>query len=336
MKYKYYLNNKNQLVIKHREQKTAIPVRGSFSVDKNNQLIYWLNEPENWRRQYKLPPKISFIGNWRLNSNYDLELSLDEAKEEYKGGSLVLKGEIISTDRDALAFQIITQDKQGASHIQILKLNGRWKADEFNRINFLLKKKAAPDILIFAGNWEINRNQQITYNYEKTKLKTKTKTSHTLTFEGFWQISSANRIVYILTHSNVSRFDFRVQIESPNLYPQEGLIKYRLGMGLRKIKPSATRLICLYGAWKFSRKAGLIFQMDYGNGELKNIEFGANLFLHKKDEVVLSLANKKHGSLDFTITFTRRFLKQHDAEVFLRLKDTQQEKGIQVGLRLPF
>src|SRR3989338_5017485 len=111
MKYRYSVNNNNQLLIKPSKAKVAIPVRGRFSVDKSNQLIYWLNEPASWRRLYNLPAKVSFIGNWQLNSNYDLELNLDETKSQYKGDRLILKGEIISTDRDTLAFEIITYEK---------------------------------------------------------------------------------------------------------------------------------------------------------------------------------------------------------------------------------
>ena len=86
MKYRYSVDNKNKLLIRPPKQKVAIPVRGRFSIDKNNRLIYWLNEPAAWRRLYNLPAQVSFIGNWKLNSNYDLELELDETKSQYKGG----------------------------------------------------------------------------------------------------------------------------------------------------------------------------------------------------------------------------------------------------------
>lgn len=333
-KNRYIIDEKNRLIVKNKGR--DLLANGRFSIDRNNQLIYWLNEPAGWRREHNFPTKISFIGNWQLTPNYDLKLNLKQTKEQHKGDSLVLKGEIISTDSDTLAFQIKSQDKQGLSHIQLLKLAGCWQADEFNRINFAVDKKSAPDILEFEGSWQINQNQQIIYRYDKTDLKTKTKTSCALIFEGFWQVNSANRLVYILTHSARSHFDFRVQIESPNIYPQEGVIKYRIGMGLRKTRLYKSRVICLYGAWKFSRKAGLTFQLDYGEGKFKDIEFGANVYLNKKDEVALSLTNKNKEPVGFAIVFTHRFLKQRDAEIFLRLKHLQKERGVEAGLRLPF
>lgn len=354
MKYRYSVNNNNQLVIKPSKAKVAIPVRGRLSVDKNNQLIYWLNEPTGWRRKYNLPAKVSFIGNWKLNSNYDLELNLDETKSQYKGDRLILKGEIISTDRDTLAFEIITHEKglsptqlnrsstkgtvPAFSHIQLLKLTGSWQADEFNRIIFRIKKKVAPDVITLEGAWQLNKNQQLTYIYEKTGLKTKTRASRILTFAGFWEINSSNSLAYILSRSTESDFDFRVQLESPNLYPKEGLIKYRIGIGLLKDKSSHTRIISLYGSWKFSRKAGLVFQMDYGKGGFKEIEFGTNFYLNKKDEIVFLLTNKKNEPLGFSISFTHRFLKKHDAETFLRLKNVlnKRETAVEAGVRIPF
>ena len=338
MKYKYSLNNKNQLLIKSAKHKALIPSRGAFSVDKNNRLIYRLNEPESWRRKYNLPAKIGFSGKWKLNSNYDLELALDETKSQSRGDRLILKGEIISCDRDTLAFEVIGQDRQGLIHAQILKLTGSWQADEFNRIIFTIKKKSEPDVITLEGAWQINKNQQITYAYEKTFLKRKTRISRALTFEGFWGISRSGRLTYILSRSSQSYFDFRVQIESPNLYPREGVIKYRIGIGLMKDRPSRARLIRVYGNWKFSRKAGLVFQMGYGKGRFKGIEFGTNFYLHKKDEIIFLLTNKKNKPLGFSISFTHRFLKNSDAETFLRLKDIlhRKESAIEAGVRIPF
>lgn len=333
-KNRYTVDNFNHLVIKQKHKRLIAD--GRFLIDKDNRLIYWLNEPSPWRRQYDLPDKISFKGNWRLNPNYDLELNLVETKEQFEGDRLVLKGEIISADRDTMVLEIKSLDNQGLLHIQILKLAGSWQADEYNRISFVVKKKTLPDILTLEGIWQINQNQQIIHTYEKTDLKTKTKTSNTLTFEGFWQINSTNRLTYILSRSSESRFDFRVQIESPNLYPKEGVMKYRLGIGLREEKLPHTKIISLYGTWKFSRKAGLSFEMDYGQGKIQSIDFGTNIHLTKTDEVVFSLANKRKEPLGIYITFTHRFLKQHDAETFLRLKKLQKESGIEAGVRIPF
>lgn len=338
MKYKYSVNSKNQLLIKPPGYRAGIPVNGRLSVNKENKLIYRLNEPQSWRKKYNVPAQISFTGNWKLNSNYDLELNLDETKSQFQGDRLILKGEIISCDSDTLSFEIIGQDRQGLIHAQILKLTGSWRTDDFNRIIFMIEKKATPDVITLEGAWQINKNQQLAYTYEKTLLKRKTRVYRTLIFEGFWQINSSSRLTYIILYSSKSRFDFRVQIESPNLYPQEGAIKYRIGIGLKETKPYRMKIISLYGSWKFSRKAGLNFQVDYGNGRFKEIEFGANFYLTKKNAITLFLANKREEPLGLNITFTHSFLGQHDAQAFLGLKNflEREETAIQAGVRIPF
>lgn len=335
IKYRYIIDSQNRLVIKR--NKKSLLTNGRFRIDKDNRLIYWLNEPKNWKRKYDLPSKIIFTGNWELNPNYDLQVNLDETKDQYKDAHLIFKGEIISTDRDTLVFEVISQNKRGLSHLQLLKLSGFWQADEFNRIYFSAKRKIGlPDFLTLEGNWQINDQQQIIYKYEKINLKTKTKISQVLLFECFWQINNRSRLTYILLQSSESRFDFRVQIEAPNLYPQKGVIKYRLGIGMREQKFSLMKIICLYGIWKFSRKAGLIFQMDYGRKAVRNIEFGTNIYLTKRDAITFSLTNKRKEPLGFNMTFTHRFLKKLDAKTFLRLKASGGKAFVETGAQVPF
>jgi hypothetical protein len=338
MKNKYSLNSKNQLLIKPPKQKKPITARGRFGVDKNNELVYWLNEPSAWRRLYNLPAKISFKGNWKLNSNYDLELGLQESKNQHRDERLVFKGEVISTDRDTLVFEMISRDSRGESHIQLLKLSGSWQADGFNRIIFSVKKKSSPDIITLEGAWQINKNQQVTYAYEKAELKRKTRISRVLAFEGFWEINDSNKLSYILSHSEKSRFDFRVQIGSRNLYPAEGVIKYLIGIGVKENKAPWIKIICLYGKWKLGRRAGLVFSMEYAKGEVRDIEFGASVYLNKRNELVFSLADKKGEPFGLNIIFNHKFLQKLDAQAFLKIKDifNNNEAAVEAGVNIPF
>lgn len=316
--------------------KEPLLANGKFDIDKDNRLIYWLNEPASWRKEYSLPGKIIFKGNWQLDKNYDLELVLDKTEKQFQNDILVIKGNIISTDRDILAFETKTYDQNGLLHIQILKLSVIWLADETNCLSFIVKKRS-PDILTLEGDWQMNENQRITYTYEKTDLKTKSKISNTLTFQGFWQLGSANKLTYIFKHSSDSKFDFRAQIETPTIYPQKGVIKYRLGVGMREESPTKEKLISLYGAWKFSRRLGLVFQMDYGEGEVKQIEFSADISVNQRNEIIFSLKDRNGESLGLNITFTHRFLNKLDAETFLRVKEIlKRESAIEAGVRIPF
>ena len=333
MKNRYSINNSNQLIIRPPKSKVALPVNGSFSIDDDNRLRYWLNETSVWRKQYALPPRILFKGAWNLDANHDLTLILDKNKNQFQGDILIIKGNIILGDTDILAFQVKSYDRDGLLHIRILKLNITLLADESNRLCFMVKK-LQPDILTLEGSWQLNDNQQIVYEYQRSDLETKVKISNTLIFRGFWQITSVNKLTYILKHSSNSRFDFRAQIETPTIYPQKGVIKYRLGIGIRENK-STEKIVSLYGAWKFSRNLGLVFEMDYNRQGLESIEFAADVTF-QENVVSFGLKNEEGEPLGIILTFTHKFLKGLDARAFLRLKALEEESAVEVGLRIPF
>ncbi len=332
MKYRYSLDENNCPVIKSAKLKSALYPKGTFSTDKDNRLFYWLNEPAAWKKQYNLANKLIFEGNWRLNENYDLELHLEKGGTK---GILRLAGNIISADKDALIFEIASSDK-GSSHIRLLKLSGFWQADETNRISFVVEKKVSPDTLLLKGAWQINRNQQIEYAYQKTDLKTKARVLSTLTFSGFWQISSHNQLTYIISQSTNSKFDFRVQLETPNVYPKKGVIKYRIGIGLKEIIPENLKVISLYGAWKFSRALGLTFEMEYAKGEFHSLEFGAEVNFSKNNQAVFKLKSKDGKDLGIEVIFTHKFLNKFGAELFLKLRKLKAENAVEAGVRIPF
>lgn len=334
-KKRYKVNSSNSLVLKDKEQSCIL--NGNFSTNKNNKLIYLLNEPVAWRRKYSLPGRLKFEGHWRLNRNYDLVLDITETKKAGIRDELVLRGNIIAVEAKGLVFEIKSKDVNGNTRFGILKLNGFWQADEYNRLCFLAtKKNGSPDEIAFTASWQLNKNQQITYSYEKTDLSTKERRIHNLTFEGFWQINEANRLKYILSGSSKSAFDFRAQIESPNLYPQEGKIKYRLGIGYGRHNTKDGNIITLYGDWKFSRKGTLGFEMDYGRLGLHSIEFNLEHRLSDRDAITLGLSNSRDDPLGIAITFTRRLFQSLNQEVYLKLKGKAKEASAEVGFRTPF
>lgn len=331
MRKKYSIDSNNRLIISGAKERVV--AGGYFSTDQTNRLIYRLNEAKSWRRQYSLPPKIVFKGVWSLDANYDLTLILDKHKNQFQEDILTIKGNIISADSDMLSFEIKSYDRGGLLHIQILRLHITLFADQSNRLCFMIKK-LRPDILTLEGSWQVNKHQQIIYEYQRTDLKTKSRVFNTLIFRGFWQVNSVNKLTYILKYSSGSRFDFRAQIETPTIYSQKGVIKYRLGIGISEIK-SAEKIISLYGVWKFSRNLGLVFEMDYDKQGLECIEFSADVSF-QKDTVSFSLKNKDAEPLGMTLTFTHKFLKGTDARAFLRLKALGEELGIEAGLKVPF
>jgi len=330
----YRIDKNNRLVI--RKKGKALPVNGNFSVDSKNRLVYCLNEISAWRRKYHLPGKIVFYGTWKLNANYDLELELQQGRVKTEQEPLVIKAEIISAQADKLVFEVKSVDNNGLLKLRVIQLTGVWQADNLNQLSFAVGKTVNPDTLTLKGAWQLNKNQQITYTYQRTELKTKSKSSSVITFSGFWQIAVKDRLSYILSTGTKSRFDFKVQFETPTVYPQKGVIKYRIGVGLKERRPDKERVFSLYGTWKINRRIGLIFEIEYAHGEIYAMEFAAEVRLYQNNQVTFALKNKRGEDLGITIVFTHKLLKQLDAELFLRLKYSQKEQGIGLGLRLPF
>ncbi len=331
---KYLIDKNNRLLLK--KEGEAVPLNGSFSLDEKNRLIYWLNEPLVWRRKYHLPGKIVFCGNWKLNTNHDLELEIQQARLKARQEPLVLKAKIISAETDKLVFEIKSTDRDGLLNFRILQLTGVWQADDLNQLSFAVTKKDNSNILALEGAWQINKNQQITYTYQRTDLKTKSKSSSVITFSGFWQVRRKNRLAYILSGGSGSVFDFRVQLETPNVYPQKGVLKYRLGIGARKRLVSPKKIIFLYGTWKIGRDIGLLFEMEYAQTKFYAMEFGAEVRFRGNNQIAFNLKSRAGEDLGISIVFTHRFLKQLDTELFLRLKYSRQEQGADMGLRFPF
>ena len=331
---RYSVDNSNRLVI-NRANVKIVP-DGRFTISVDNGLIYWLNEPQAWRRKYGLTQEIKFEGNWKLDDNYDLVLDLSQNNRKSAGEKIILKGEILSTDRDTLAFEIKSQDKFGGNEFRILKLSGSWTSDKENSLIFLADKEENPDILKLRAGWKLNKDQQIIYTYEKTNLKTKVKDIRVLTFSGSWEISQNNVLTYFFSAGSRSRFDFRAQIETPTIYPQAGKIKYRLGAGIKNDNSEQGKIITLYGAWKFNRKLGLVFEIEYGKGNVQVLEFGADINIAPKDKIILSLVSRERKPLGIKVSFSHRFLKKLDAEAYLRFKALREESAVETGVRIPF
>ncbi len=249
-----------------------------------------------------------------------------------------IRKRFIVAESDALVIETIqTLEKQGqspsgtvpVSRLRILKLKGTWHANDYNELVFeVTGHKGSPETYTFKGSWKLNKNQQIEYTFEDGR--------DTLIFKGYWNVSSVNRLVYFLEGSSTSRFEFKVQLESPTLYPKKGEIRYRIGIGLRQSRLTApNQILILYGEWKFGRNLGLTFQMDYGQGRIKIIEFGAEVTFGP-NKVIFALKNELGKSVGITLTMTHKFLEHLDAEVFLRLKSRQKEQAIEAGVTIPF
>jgi hypothetical protein len=308
-------------------------MKGFFITDKNNNLIYILDKPLKWKREHDLPDKIKLTGTWELDKNHNLVLRTTKTKN-YPKSSLTLYGKIEKVNSDYLSFRLQKSSISNLSQKHFITLRGRWQADKFNRLTFEIKKKDKPDTLRFKNIWEINKNNKITYIYKQESLKTKKKQEQSLQFDGFWQLANKNKICYRLTHSKKSQFDFRVHLQTSNVYPKKGAIKYRIGVGYGKTRQE--KIIKLYGSWKFSRKLGLFFEVSYSKGEIKRYSFSAKVNLTDKDKITFSLLDSKGRPLEIKVNYQRKLFDKKDLEFFTNLSKKGKNYNIKAGIKLRF
>lgn len=235
-------------------------------------------------------------------------------------------------ERDSLRRCLSAETGKGTvpeQRLRILKLKGTWRANKYNELVFeVTARKGSPEVYTFKGSWKVNSNQYIEYVSEDGR--------DTLTFRGSWKVSSANRLVYLFEGSSTSRFEFKVQFESAEIYPKKGQIRYRIGIGIRKSRLTAPgKLLILYGEWKLSRNLELTFQMNYGKGKVSAISFGATLTFGR-NKVILALKDEFGKPLGATLSMSHKFLKALDAEAFIRLESMRPEHSIEAGISIPF
>lgn len=324
----YSVNSFNQLVVKLPLEPQPKVLKGEFKTGRNNSLVYIINEPDKCQRQYGIPNRVEFEGKWQLSPEHNLVLNLKD-DEGFNKERLVIKGELFSSEGDSLTFKIKSKVSLSVTRISFLKLRGRWKADRFNRITFDISKKENPDILTFKGAWEMNKKQEVVYKYRKLK----TRAEKILVFKGYWDVLVRNKLRYVLRGKNKSRFDFKVYWGTKNIYPQEGKIKYRIGIGAGRLREENIK--ALYGDWKFGRKTGLSFEMKYGK-RTRKVKFSTEVKMKDKRKVIVSLLGRRGSPLGINLIFKKEYLPEKDFNWFLKMKDSGRNKYIGVGGKLRF
>jgi hypothetical protein len=286
MKVKYSLRD-NLLIINRNGRELRFP--GTWSIDADNHAVYTFVGLCPGRLEEYLPEKIIFKGQWALDANHNLTLNLNQAKTQ-GSGKLNFKTSLVSFESNCLIFSLGAVDSLGSYKVRRLRLEGRWQADKDNRLCFLVNRTGLrQEIFTLEGSWKV-KNNTLTYAYKTTDLKTKKKALQELSFEGLWDISSKNRLVYILYAELNSLFRFRVYFQTPSIQGKKGAIQYRLGAGVRK--GSRDKIITLYGVWKFS-KTGISFEMDYGGSRIKAVRFRAVVKFKTDKELVFYLKSAR-------------------------------------------
>ncbi len=332
MKLKYKISKNNQLAII--KKKEILTHKGNFTVNSNNQLIYEVKESTYWRKEYEISKCITFKGKWSIDKKHNLLFTLSKTKNQLQGEKLLLNTKIIKVKANYLVFSLGTKGGPGTHELRLLQLKGRWQADKYNRLQFLVKKIKTSDTLTFQGSWQI-KNNSLLYTYQRVSLITKTKRTHTLRFKGYWQINKPNRLTYILDAKGDSSFTFKVYLETPSLIGRKGVIKYRVGIGLKGSNLFKSETISLYGVWKLHRKTGLSFDIDYEKIGVKAISFGAFVKINSNNKITFKLRSREGKSLGMNVEFIRSFLK-NKAKWFLKVISENKQPRLEWGMTIPW
>ncbi len=330
-KIRYEIDPYNRLVICGSDKKSGLPkfrqvIDGRFKVDENNELSYRVKAP--LPEDENVPHQVRFKGAWSLTDDHELRLTLDGQGRQTLGDQVTLQGEILDVNKGSLMFAVTTTAKDGNRSTYVLNLGGIWKADENNRLSFHIRKERGRyDILNFNCAWEINKDHQIIYQYEKASLVKKKSETHALVFKGCWDINDAGRISYLLGKNTDSSFDFQTSVDIFS----ENRIKYELGIGLEGRAEPVKRTVTLSGRWNLKKDIGLIFEMKYENKKTKQMVFGADIRLKDGDTVLFKLkAGAQNIDTGAELELSHKIL-DGDGEAFLRLLKMNGESAVYAG-----
>ena len=211
----------------------------------------------------------------------------------------------------------------------MFNLQGSWQADKQNRLTFRLNStRTNPDILTFAGAWEVGENYEFIYRYQKEGLVRGERTTQTLLFKGHWDIYNKARLAYVLNASTGSLFDFKTSV---GVF-KDKYIKYEVGIGVgRKRSAALKRVITLFGSWKMEPSSGLVFEVEKSGRAVDSIALSAQAKLSKKDTIIFTLKNNLNRTLGAELGLSRDII-QGDGQAFIKLLASKGEQGVFVGM----
>lgn len=333
-KVKYGIDPHNKLIIDQTKRKTKLPgfrriLDGEFKVNKNNTLIYHIKSP--LPHDINAPHQVKLRGRWSLTENHSLRFTLDKWRRQTFGDQLILRGDIIDVNKNSVEFSVTTRTKDSVRSTYVLKLRGRWQADKHNRLGFMVKKEHQRyDTLTFNGAWQINKNHEIIYQYQKARLIRKLKKIHTLTFKGYWDIKEKMRVSYVIDRNTNSVFDFRTRLA----IFKDNYIKYEIGIELSRRMRPVKQTITLFGRWKVKKDVGLAFEVKYGNRKIQAIVFGAEVKITNRDTILFKLKNDvDNEDIGIKLELGHKILKG-DAQAFIRLLKSKRESVVLIGAGL--
>ena len=245
---------------------------------------------------------------WRLNSDHDVEFVVTDTKDLGGRETLSLKADVVGIAPDELTCIVTSKKDRDVEVASILKLKGRWQADDNNRLSFAVSKEdGTEDVLVFDGIWDLYEDNQIMYRYKKTGLARGPKEERSLVFRGAWRLGDKEKLAYMLDTSGESGFLFKAQLENSGISGRFGVLKYRIGIGVSEYKRPVEKVIKFFGMLR--------------------------LALTKRDMLEFEFTDARGHRLGMSATLSRKLL---GGEAFLRFKRLAEESKIEAGIKFPW
>lgn len=267
-------------------------------------------------------------GRWDLSSENEIVYRASKKGD----GQARLKAALIAAEPGFLVLGVTQKKRKGRVETSLVKLSGVWRANEKNQLTFEVEKAfGLRDILTFKGAWKINKTHTIAYTWKRTELKTKIKSVSELVLTGHWDVTEKNRLTYYVGGDSSQALRFRGTFQSPSLLAKTGEMRYQLGVEARGRTRFQT--LVLSGVWKFSRKLELFFEIDYGRGLRRKINFGGMVLMRPDAKIEVLLTAQNEEPLGVELVFTKDFFSGN-TQLFLRLQKKARESAAEAGLTL--
>jgi hypothetical protein len=321
----------NRLVVKKTGRRSTLTgfrqvLDGVFKVGAGNTLSYHVKMPLDEKALFGR--QIKLRGKWEFNANHDLLFTLDSWQRQVLGDELTLRCQLIDAQANSLMASVTTRSYNGNTSIYMLNLEGSWQADKQNRLTFRVNSKAAsPNVLTFDGVWEVGKNYELLYRYQKESLTASERVTQTLFFKGHWDIRDKARLSYVLSGSTNSLFEFKSGLGFFN----DKYIKYEVGIGFGRPLVTVKRVITLYGSWKITPSSGLVFEIKTDGRVLNSISLAAQVKLSDKDMIIFTLKNNLNRSLGAELKLSRD-IARGAGQAFIRLLASKGEQGVFIGI----
>jgi hypothetical protein len=333
---RYAFDDGHRLIVHERARPHGPPrlvriLDGTVTTDRHNRLLYRVDSSSGIAGTPG-PQTVQLDGAWALTPAHELALTLRESDQRERH-TVYLKGALVQAEANALVFALRRSAGQDLRAARRLTLSGRWQADARNRLTFLVgKADGSEDRLTLQGGWEVGKRHELLYRYRQRSAG-RVREEHTLGFEGRWDITRADRLVYRLTGSDDSAFEFRASLQSPSLNARDGRLIYQVGIGVAGGR-TETRNVNLFGTWKLNRDLSVSFEVPYAHGRVQAIRFEGQARVGPRDRIAVALLNSERQPLGLSVTFTRELVP--DAGLFLRLRKEAEERSLVGGVHVRF